>query len=250
MADPAVIRALYSESVRAGIDPTLAVATSSVESGWNPRAIGDLGTSFGLFQLHRGGLLGSLTPTQAFDPLTNARRALGNMRAQAFKHRYTDAGKLAAESQRPADQAGYARKVNDRLDDADRVLSSFGLPTDLPQSGGTRPAPGVAGDVDPGSGNPGGSWWRNALVDGISAVPGGQIAGAALDVGLPFGIPNPANVITEPIERAGAYIGNAIAGPFVALWALLSDGDTWTRVALFVGGGAMILLGAFVVVRG
>lgn len=46
-----------------------------VESAWNPRAVGDNGSSFGLFQLHRGGQLGNLTPEQAYDPATNARVA-------------------------------------------------------------------------------------------------------------------------------------------------------------------------------
>lgn len=47
-----------------------------VESGYNPRAVGDHGTSFGLFQLHRGGQLGNLTPEQAYDPKTNAQTAM------------------------------------------------------------------------------------------------------------------------------------------------------------------------------
>lgn len=35
-----------------GIDPQLALYVSFKESGWNPQAIGDEGTSFGLWQIH------------------------------------------------------------------------------------------------------------------------------------------------------------------------------------------------------
>lgn len=49
---------------------------ASVESSFNPTAQGDNGTSFGLFQLHQGGQLGSLTQAQAFDPATNANTAM------------------------------------------------------------------------------------------------------------------------------------------------------------------------------
>jgi cell wall-associated NlpC family hydrolase len=50
----------------------LAVSFALEESGGNARAVGDQGSSYGLFQLHKGGALGNLTPQQAFDPYTNA----------------------------------------------------------------------------------------------------------------------------------------------------------------------------------
>jgi hypothetical protein len=43
---------------------------SRLESGWNPTAVGDQGTSFGPFQMHQGGALGNLTPAQAENPPT------------------------------------------------------------------------------------------------------------------------------------------------------------------------------------
>lgn len=49
---------------------------ASVESSFNPTAQGDNGTSFGLFQLHRGGQLGNLSEQQAFDPSINAQTAM------------------------------------------------------------------------------------------------------------------------------------------------------------------------------
>lgn len=104
-----------------GIDPVTAVAVMLVESGGNNRAVGDNGTSFGLFQLHQGGELGNLTKEQAFDPVTNARVALSEFQRQESK--YSDPGQLAAASQRPADAANYAQKVNATLPEARRLLA-------------------------------------------------------------------------------------------------------------------------------
>ncbi|MBI2809807.1 MAG: transglycosylase SLT domain-containing protein, partial [Candidatus Melainabacteria bacterium] len=55
---------------RLGVDPVVAVAAMLVESGGNPRAVGDNGHSFGLFQLNSRGELAEnhLTPNQAFNP--------------------------------------------------------------------------------------------------------------------------------------------------------------------------------------
>lgn len=99
-----------------GVDSRLAIAAGQVESGLNPQAIGDSGSSFGVFQLHRGGELGSLTPAQAFDPATNARVALSRFADVIRTHpQVTDPGQIAALAQRPADPVGYARKVDDAL---------------------------------------------------------------------------------------------------------------------------------------
>lgn len=95
-----------------GANPVTAVSMMLVESGGNERAVGDGGTSFGLFQLHRGGMLtaAGLTPTQAFNPVTNARVAVASL-ARTERARGSSSGSTAAASQRPADPAGYARKV-------------------------------------------------------------------------------------------------------------------------------------------
>jgi hypothetical protein len=110
-----VIDAIVSAAHQLGVDPVLAIADSYVESGWNPRAVGDGGTSFGLFQLHRGGELGSLTPEQAFDPLTNALRALSEFALVQKRSPGLDPGQLAAQSERPAHQDAYAARVDQVL---------------------------------------------------------------------------------------------------------------------------------------
>jgi hypothetical protein len=95
-----------------GVDPKLAIAIARQESGLDPRSVGDNGTSFGLFQLHRGGELGNMSPEQAYDPETNARTALSQVAAVAKQHPDWSPGKIAAAAQRPADQAGYAKSVD------------------------------------------------------------------------------------------------------------------------------------------
>jgi hypothetical protein len=101
-----------------GVDPVTAVAAMLVESGGNPHAVGDRGTSFGLFQLHRGGELGRMSPQQAFDPVTNTEVALSEFR----KHGRGDPGMVAAASQRPKNRAAYARLVDEAVPEARRLL--------------------------------------------------------------------------------------------------------------------------------
>ena len=103
-----------------GVDPVTAVACMLVESGGSNAATGDNGTSFGLFQLHRGGELGNMSEQEARDPRRNAEVALSVFAAN--KGKYSDPGQLAAASQRPADRAGYARKVDAMLPEARRLL--------------------------------------------------------------------------------------------------------------------------------
>jgi hypothetical protein len=99
-----------------GVPTALAEAQAQVESGFNPFARGDyvngVPTSFGIYQLHRGGMLGSLTPEQAFNPDTNARVSLSSLAGVLKAHPEYSPGRAAAESQRPADKVGYAAKIN------------------------------------------------------------------------------------------------------------------------------------------
>jgi len=109
-----------------GVDPATAIASMLVESGGNNQAVGDGGTSFGLFQLHQGGELGNLTENQAFDAKTNADVALSQFAANEGK--YSDPGQLAAASQRPYDQVEYAAKVDATLPEARRLLAEINDP--------------------------------------------------------------------------------------------------------------------------
>lgn len=112
-----------------GVPADLAVAMMLVESGGNRRAVGDGGTSFGLFQLHEGGMLtaAGLTREQAFDPATNANVSLRSLAAELRKGGDRTPGQVAAASQRPADPVGYAQKVNDALPRARGLLQQAGV---------------------------------------------------------------------------------------------------------------------------
>lgn len=50
------------------VDPSALLAVARCESRLNPRAVGDGGTSFGAFQLHRGGLLSRFFSDGYTDP--------------------------------------------------------------------------------------------------------------------------------------------------------------------------------------
>ncbi len=122
---PANAKVVADVAKHQGIDPVVAVAMMLVESGGRANAVGDGGTSFGLFQLHEGGMLTSagLTSQQAFDPRTNATVALRSLAHEWAKgsERRTP-GEIAAASQRPADPVGYAAKVDGAMDRARALL--------------------------------------------------------------------------------------------------------------------------------
>jgi len=65
-----------------GVPSQLWEVVVKIESDWNPRTVGDNGTSFGLFQLHKGGQLpekyNDCTPANCavFDPALNAEIAM------------------------------------------------------------------------------------------------------------------------------------------------------------------------------
>ncbi len=115
------VRIVAGVARQMGVDPVAAVATMLVESRGNNRAVGDRGTSFGLFQLHRGGELGNLSPWQAFDPVTNAEVALSEFRRN--EGRCGSPGELAAISQRPRNRYAYARMVDAAVPEARRLLA-------------------------------------------------------------------------------------------------------------------------------
>lgn len=113
---------------RQGVDPVAAVAMMLVESGGNAGAVGDGGTSFGLFQLHEGGMLtaSGLTPEQAFDPRMNAEVSLRSYAHERAKGPNRSAGEIAAASQRPADPTGYAQRVDAAMNRARALLAGSG----------------------------------------------------------------------------------------------------------------------------
>jgi cell wall-associated NlpC family hydrolase len=90
-------------------------ATAMVESGGRLDATGDNGSSFGPYQMHRGGRLDAAgyTPQQAMDPVLATRAAAKEF--QSFYDKGLRGAELAAAAQRPADRVGYAKKVEQYL---------------------------------------------------------------------------------------------------------------------------------------
>lgn len=106
---PAQIGSLVGEiAPKHGADPLLVLAVIEVESNFDPKAKGDGGTSFGLFQLHEGGALGSHTAEWAYDPRNSIEDGCSRL---ASARTGTD----AANVQRPANKPDYARKVDAAL---------------------------------------------------------------------------------------------------------------------------------------
>lgn len=101
-----------------GIPVGLADALAQLESGWNPNAVGDQGTSFGLFQLHEGGELGNMSPQSVMgSPQGEYQNALTSLSEVAQVMRANpgmDPGMIAALAQRPANEGAYAASI-DRL---------------------------------------------------------------------------------------------------------------------------------------
>ena len=115
-----------------GVPVPLALAMAQQESGFIPNRVGDYGTSFGIYQLHQGGELGSLTPQQAFDPATNAQVSLGHLAAVLRANPGMNWGQAAAAAQRPYNPAAYAASVNSIL----AGYAANGLPSGTPSGYG------------------------------------------------------------------------------------------------------------------
>lgn len=127
----ALIRRIAREQGLTSAQTAALIATARVESTLNPRAVGDGGTSYGLFQHHVGGAGGSSheSARRYLDPVTSITE-----RARWFRDRNITDGRGAAALQRPADPSGYAVKVN-------RALGGGGAELNAPiESSGPAPA--------------------------------------------------------------------------------------------------------------
>lgn len=140
--DPRLKKAIQTEAPDY-LRPVLE-ATAMQESGGRLDATGDNGTSFGPYQMHRGGRLDAAhyTPQQAMDPVLATRAAAKEF--QTYWDKGLRGGQLAAAAQRPADQAGYATKV-------DQYLSGIN-PSPSTLSEATAPARGPLPDRATGLG--------------------------------------------------------------------------------------------------
>ena len=114
------------------------------ESSLNPRALGDGGTSYGLFQLHRnGGVLGSMSDAQArsyFDPRRNVDFVLRALKSGRIVHNgMTTAQAVDAISRRFERPANPTAEIAGALAFLRRGGSSAGFPTSTASSSPTSP---------------------------------------------------------------------------------------------------------------
>lgn len=118
MADPTVIGYVKKAAAATGADPAALLATSLVEDGAQIGGVGDQGTSFGPWQMHQGGALGTHNAAWA-----NSYAAALD-RAQQFARLGVHGGPGAAAVQRPANPAAYAQRVQAELGQARQLLGS------------------------------------------------------------------------------------------------------------------------------
>src|SRR5262245_6548660 len=112
---PALVQSIIvEEAQRAGVDPRLALAVAWQESGFDDEAIGDNGHSVGPFQENDRGRGAGRSFEDRADVRASARRFLAEL-AVTQRRTGTKGGRLAALTQRPADQAGYARNIDAML---------------------------------------------------------------------------------------------------------------------------------------
>ena len=171
MALTPVQQQIVAAAQKQGVDPALALAIAYNESGFNKNAVGDNGTSYGVYQLHRGGELGSLTPSQAFDVTTNANVALSQVAAVAKTHSAWSAGQIAAAAQRPASAETYAATINSLMPQM-RTLLGTGVSAGTATTAGTTGTAGVAG----GAGTAG-TGVDPATIDAAAQAVGATAAG-------------------------------------------------------------------------
>lgn len=178
MADPRVIDWVKRAAQATGADPAALLATSLTESGARTGAVGDQGTSYGPFQFHRGGALGSHSPAWA-----NSYAAALN-RAQEFQRLGVHGGKGAAAVQRPADPSGYALKVQGNLGEARRLLGGNVAPA--PRAVPAIPQPNAPDTVD------------NTLIQSILSA-NAQLAGIP-EIRMPVATPIAPRATPAPVK--------------------------------------------------
>lgn len=125
MAQPPsqIYNAVHAQAVQYGVPDSIWEDIAYTESGYNPNAIGDNGTSFGLFQLHIGGQLPSQynnNPSAVFDPGLNAQIAMPDIAGawNSLKSSFNPSSQswwqsFAAQSGHPGGSPGEAATNNE-----------------------------------------------------------------------------------------------------------------------------------------
>jgi hypothetical protein len=251
---PPVVTAV--ENATADADTRLAMLMGSyLEGGWGPTyGVGDNGTSFGPFQMHEGGALGSLPGSlnqqiaEAENPstavaamLSRYQAAVASVGAALFQSNPAQAGEEAAAiAEAPnaeggaQDQAYYTqgRPVAAAYLAASAALN--GAPPPAPGSTTTSPASPSTGAGASTGGFPG------STASGSAPVSGGSSENCMFTVPIPLAgsvcVPNPITGALNSIEELGADVGGFVVRVglgmlgciflLVGLWILSAKADS------------------------
>lgn len=115
-ANATAVQAIKTAAAKYGLDPAAMIAVSRVESGLNPRAVGDGGHAFGLFQFNNAGgiITGDPNPGKYLDPNYNAMEAARHIASikGARQARGADAVRLIVNNfERPANKGAEISKA-------------------------------------------------------------------------------------------------------------------------------------------
>lgn len=224
------IAAIARAASELGVPLSVALAIANHESGLNPTAVGDNGTSFGLYQLHQGGELGAHTQAWADDPYNNARTALSEVARVARANPGKSWGEIAVLAQRPAESVrpGYIADVNRQVAAAgDNPLAYYAgrvstTSTSTSSGGGTENAASTTNAAFPGGSWDPLNWFSGALSSGEQAAGGilerWTLTGVALVMGAGLvllgawrGFTPERQKITATVQDAGARAAEVAA---------------------------------------
>lgn len=116
-----IYNAVNPIAIQYGVPTQLWEDVAYTESGYNPQAVGDTGTSFGIFQLHEGGQLpAGVSGPSTFDPTLNARlampaiaRAWNNLKSTFNPTSSSWWQSFAAQSGHPGGAPGQSVTINE-----------------------------------------------------------------------------------------------------------------------------------------
>jgi hypothetical protein len=238
MAGGVSVADIYHELIGAGASTVQALgimANMINESGFNPEAIGDQGTSFGLVQQHGNyGYLVTGNPAADMKRQITALKSLGGFSAASGSSAAEAAGNFAANYERCVGCQPGGAQYNSRVANAATVLQYFK----------TGKWPNVPGGGQPGSSPPG---------DGTQPATLTSFPGGAWD---PLNIPAEVwKTLSTPVTGA-LSVASGLEGLWRAVSGIAADINSivkdiewlfvpshWVRIAAFIGGTALLIPG-------
>lgn len=168
-ANSTAVQAITSAAQKYGIDPAAMIAVSRVESGLNPKAVGDSGHAFGLFQFNNAGgiITGDPNPGKYLDANYNALQAarhIASIKGIQGARGAAAVKLIVNQFERPANKQGEISKALSYLGNGN--AGSVPTPTISPSVNGNISQPSSAltnGNGSPASFNPVQALLQNAM---------------------------------------------------------------------------------------